>query len=106
VPEIPANASDREIVEFCIQYLEVRGLITTQTDAHGNIMITINDNALNHPDMSVRRFVKAIRGWAVNPLGGTKAINFLENNRLCIRIKQSQHPQARTRRNQSKERRL
>lgn len=76
VPEIPENASDRDIMEFCIRYLEAKGLITITTDDDGNVIITINNNALNHPDETVRRFVEAIQRWVINPEGGVKAVNF------------------------------
>lgn len=76
VPEIAENASNRDIIEFCIKYLEAKGLITTTTDEDGNVIITINNNALNHPDETVRRFVEVIQRWVINPEGGVKAVNF------------------------------
>ena len=76
VPEVPENAPDRDIMEFCIKYLQPKGLITTTKDEEGNVVITINNNALNHPDETVRRFVGAIQRWVINSEGGVKAINF------------------------------
>jgi hypothetical protein len=76
VPEVPESASDRDVMEFCIKYLQAKGLITTTTDEEGNVIITINNNALNHPDETVRRFVEAIQRWVINPEGGVRAVNF------------------------------
>jgi hypothetical protein len=76
VPEVPESASDRDVMEFCIQYLQAKGLITTTTDEDGNVIVTINNNALNHPDETVRRFVEAIQRWVINPEGGVRAVNF------------------------------
>ncbi|MCX5698318.1 MAG: M48 family metallopeptidase [Candidatus Omnitrophica bacterium] len=76
VPEILESTPDRDIMEFCLNYLEVKGFIATTTDEDGNVIITINNSALNHPDETARRFIEAIQGWVINPEGGVKAVNF------------------------------
>jgi len=76
VPEVPEGALDREIVEFCIKYLETKDLITAKMDEDRNIVIDINNNVVNHPDEAVRRFVAAVRRRVINPKEGAKVINF------------------------------
>lgn len=76
VPQVSQDASDRDIIESCIAYLDSKNLITTQLDADGNLTITIKNSAFKHSDMAVRKFANAIRAWAINSAGGVKAINF------------------------------
>ena len=76
VPEIPQDASDREILEYCIQEIQKLSLTITDTDADGNTVVNIMGSALYHSNKAVQRFVQAIQKWAVNPDGGVKAINF------------------------------
>ncbi len=63
-------------MESCIRYLQIKELITTTTDADGNVIITINNNTLNHPDERVRRFVEATQRWMINPEWRARAGNF------------------------------
>lgn len=76
VPELPQDASDRDILEYCIQELTKLNLIITETDIDGNTVINIMDSALYHSNKSVQRLTQAIREWVINPKGGVKAINF------------------------------
>ncbi len=76
VPEITEDAADRDIMDFCMRYLEKKRLIIKRTDAAGNIVVAISNNAVNYPDEAVRGIVEAMQKWVVSPQDGVKAINF------------------------------
>ncbi|MFQ5953288.1 MAG: SAM-dependent methyltransferase, partial [Candidatus Omnitrophota bacterium] len=69
--ELLQDASDRNIVEWVIEYLDKEGLIEETAYSRGERIIKIKHEAKE------TRIGKAIERWAINPEGGIKAINFL-----------------------------
>ncbi|MEW5758409.1 MAG: hypothetical protein AB1755_02935 [Candidatus Omnitrophota bacterium] len=73
VPELSQNASNREIVEYCITQLDKLGAVKTNTDDVGNRIIAINDNVR---DQDAQRIIDVLKRWAINLDDGVQAINF------------------------------
>jgi len=69
MPQVSAGASDREIIEFCVNELRTQGLIEESVDESGNRIIKIKKEAESN------RLAQAIREWAINPEGGVRAVN-------------------------------
>ncbi|MFA5345415.1 MAG: metallophosphoesterase [Candidatus Omnitrophota bacterium] len=70
VSDISESASDREIIEFCINELKAQGLTEESADESGNRIIKIKKEAESN------RLAQAIREWAIDKDGGVRAINF------------------------------
>ncbi|MBL7069625.1 MAG: NHL repeat-containing protein, partial [Candidatus Omnitrophica bacterium] len=89
IPEVPADASDREVVEICIDYLAGIGLIIETTDIHGNRIRIINEEAVQAlgPRHIARRLIDIMRRRVItgDAQTGCKAINFKqEDGKWCI----------------------
>ncbi|MFH1198672.1 MAG: M48 family metalloprotease [Candidatus Omnitrophota bacterium] len=73
-----ADISDADILEFCLEFLREKGLVTTWIDGQGNEVNIIEDSQgiLKSADKATQRLIQAIRTFAIDPQAGVKAINF------------------------------
>ncbi|MDD3296895.1 MAG: hypothetical protein PHU64_05990 [Candidatus Omnitrophica bacterium] len=88
VPGISQDATDAEIIEFTIEYLQTldeqrknktiqEPILTESTDSYGNRIIRIDELAIpESQNKQIGRLIEAVLRRAVDPEEGVKAINF------------------------------